>query len=129
MVAGLAVALLPFALRLWQYRRLTQRTPFDLPIMLLLAGAGLGAWVSPKGEASLESWLSLVAIICLYYTLVNYPRPRLLIKWGSVAGLLIACAIIVFTFSGSSYVSSPNWVNSWLFDVGASLPSLPQPGN
>jgi O-antigen ligase len=67
----LAVAVLPWALRLIRTGRLTRTTPFDALLILFLFLAGLAVWSAyDRQEAGPKFWLIAGGVI-LYYALVN----------------------------------------------------------
>lgn len=124
-----SLVLLPFVLRLIKYRRLTVSTPFDLPILLFLAGCAVGVWSSGNRYLSVRALLSAVTLSSMYYTVVNYRDHRCLLKWGFGIGLFAVVITAVLTFSQGPCGSPLNWTNSWAFDLAKALPGLPQPAN
>jgi hypothetical protein len=98
---GLAIALAPFPLRQIRHGYPSRRTPFDIPILLLLAGIIIGLSVSKDFALSLGALQSFLAVAAFYYSVINYPRPAALMKWGlgvAILGLVIAS---VFALAGS----------------------------
>lgn len=96
---GLAMAFLPFPLR-WVYQgRSRIRTPFDLPIVLLIAGALVGLIISPDWSISLGAFQCVLASSLFYYSWVSYPRIATLMKWlipiGISSVLLLAISSII----------------------------------
>jgi len=53
---GLVIALIPLGVRFWLKRRLIDRTPFDLPILLFLAGFLVGVLVAPDKTVALGAF-------------------------------------------------------------------------
>jgi hypothetical protein len=78
---GLALACLPFALRLAGSGSMRLRTPFDLPMVLLLTGALIGFCTSPDRTISLGALQSMVAFTLCYHSWVNHPRQATMLKW------------------------------------------------
>jgi hypothetical protein len=78
---GLALACLPFVLRLARNGSVRLRTPFDLPMVLLLTGALVGFCTSPDRSISLGALQSMVAFAICYYSWVNHSRQATLVKW------------------------------------------------
>lgn len=67
----LALAFLPWGLRLARTGRLTQTTPFDLLLILFLLLSGLAVWCAyDRQEAGSKFWLVAGGVI-LFYALVN----------------------------------------------------------
>jgi hypothetical protein len=67
----LALALLPWLARLALTRRLTRRTPFDLPLLLFLVTAGVGVWAAYDRQAAWPKFWLIVGGGLLFYALVN----------------------------------------------------------
>jgi O-Antigen ligase len=92
---GLALACLPFPLRLARSGIGSLRTPFDLPIVLLLAGAAVGFCVSDKRTISLGALQCMLAITLFYYSWVNSSRLADLIKWVIISFALVFLPLFV----------------------------------
>lgn len=91
-VIFLAAAFLPFLAR-WLCRgRLTVRTPFDIPIAVLLLAGLVGILAASDRSRAWQVYQTLLGWVLLYYSMVNSGKPRLV----SVGGLLLAGAIILF---------------------------------
>jgi putative inorganic carbon (HCO3(-)) transporter len=82
----LVVALAPWAIRLALTGQLGQRTPFDVPLALFLATAGLGVWVAYDRQAAWSKFWLIVGGIVLFYALVNARPPGVRRRW-LLAGL------------------------------------------
>jgi O-antigen ligase len=67
----LILALAPWALRLVWVGRPTQRTPFDLPLLLFLLIAGVGVWAAYDRQPAWSKFWLIVGGVLLYYALVN----------------------------------------------------------
>ncbi|MBI4302311.1 MAG: O-antigen ligase family protein, partial [Chloroflexi bacterium] len=107
-----------------QQRHISCRTPFDIPILLFLTGAVLGVFQATDRALSWGAFQTCLAAVMLYYTIVNYPRPHLLIGGGiAVTSLLAGIVTVVGFSSGMSPGSGANSLSSW---VASSLRVLPQ---
>jgi len=87
---GLGCACLPFALRLIRKRNVRLRTPFDIPMALLVIGALIGLCTSPDRTISLGAFQCILAISLFYYSWVSHESQPVLMKW------LIALVPVVF---------------------------------
>jgi hypothetical protein len=124
---GLAVAGIPFVLRRAWAGYLSRRTSFDLPIALLLGGALIGLWVSPDFSLSLGAFQSLLAVSLVYYSVVNYPRPALLLKWAlPLSALALAVATLLALSAGSVDSMYEEVFDSWPLTLAKELPQPPQ---
>ena len=93
---GLALAFLPFPLRLGRSGIRSIRTPFDLPIVLLLTGAVVGFCVSDNRTISLVALQCIFATTLFYYSWVNSSRLADVIKWVIISFALLFLTICVF---------------------------------
>lgn len=93
---GLVLACLPFPVRLARSGAASLRTPFDLPILLLLAGAVVGLCVSDNRTISLGALQCMLAITLFYYSWVNSPRLAHLIKCVIISFALVFLPVFVF---------------------------------
>ncbi len=69
-----------------------QRTPFDLPIILLLVAGLIGIYASADRGVSWGAYQSLLACVLLYYSFANCSRPKLLVIVAlplAVVGILV----------------------------------------
>jgi len=95
------VALLAIALA-WMSRwlargRLTVATPADAPLLVLVAMASIGWWVSPDRAASADALWRLWAGVALFYALANARPLRFLPAGAIVAGLALAALSLLGT--------------------------------
>lgn len=108
---GIGLACLPFLLRLLRREYPTQRTAFDIPLVLLMTGAVIGWYYSPERAISLGALQCMVATCLLCYSWVNYRHPaalmRGLVVFAPVA-LLVVLLFFVLDLSGPS--AQPNFV-------------------
>ncbi|MBN2098380.1 MAG: O-antigen ligase family protein [Dehalococcoidia bacterium] len=102
---GLALAFLPFPLRLARSGIGSLRTPFDLPIVLLLTGAVVGFCVSDNRTISLGALQCTVAVTLFYYSWVNSSRLANLIKWVIISFALVFIPVFVFSILDVSLIN------------------------
>jgi hypothetical protein len=125
--AGLAMGSLPLVIRLVSQGYKGVRTPFDLAIVLIIAGGLVGLLVSPVFELSLGAFQSLLAMTLFYYSIANYPRPVSVVKWGLLILFLSLIVATFFAISRGYYApASINWLSSWFFEVTEYAPKLPE---
>ena len=80
----LLIALVPWVARLAAGRFPFRRTPFDLPLAVFLAMAGIGVWAAYEpGAARAKLWMLLAAVL-VFYALAGQPQANL----KALAGLL-----------------------------------------
>lgn len=101
---GLALACVPFPLRLARSGVGSLRTPFDLPIVLLLTGALIGFCVSDNRAISLGTLQCMFAITLFYYSWVNFSRLANRMKWVVISLALVFLPIFVFAILDVSLV-------------------------
>ena len=108
---GLTLCFLPFPLRWARQGILRLRTPFDLPIALLIAGALMGLIVSPKLSLSLGVFQCILATSLFYYSWVNYHRLATLMKWLIPMSILSVLGLIIFAYVewNQSLASPDSW--------------------
>jgi hypothetical protein len=92
---GLALACLPFSLRLVRSGIMSLRTPFDLAIILVLAGAVVGFCVSDNRTISLGALQCIIAITLFYYSWVNSSRLANVIKQFMISLAVIFLIICI----------------------------------
>jgi hypothetical protein len=88
---GLALACLPYPLRFLRRKTVITRTPFDLPIAILLLGAFVGLCVSPERAMSLGAFQCLLAIVIAYYVLTSDEHPAF---WMKAMVLLVLAGFV-----------------------------------
>ncbi len=91
-VTGLLLAAVPFVAR-WAYRGyISQRTPFDLPLALVVLAGLIGVYAASDRSLAWSVLATLLAALLFYYSFVNYAYPGLLMKVGlpvaAVAGIV-----------------------------------------
>jgi hypothetical protein len=119
---GLAIAFASFPLRLMREGHLSQRTPFDIPLIILFAGVIVGVSVSDHLAVSLGALQTFLAMSALYYAIINHRRYVDLIKWGLgivVLGTVIGTVIILPLDLSSAYHFNLYYLGIWLAIVAA----------
>jgi hypothetical protein len=81
----LVLALLPWIIRFISTRRLTRRTPFDLPLALFLLTAALAVWAAYDREAAWSKFWLIVGAVLLFYAFVNALATPVKIRVGLLA--------------------------------------------
>jgi len=78
---SLAVMLCFWPIRWLALKRLTRRTPADLPIGLLIVMALVTCWVTAMPEITLSQVYRLLIGILLFYTIVNWADTLSRLRW------------------------------------------------
>ena len=115
------IAIIPWPLRFYITKRLTCRTPFDIPILILTAGMLLGFFLSPDQQLALSVLHTYLACVLFYYGIVNNSRARLR-YWVFILVLLslILLSLSVWVFAGGQ--GRHVVFNSWAYKLASSLP-------
>ncbi len=107
---GLALAFLPFPLRLVRSGTIRLRTSFDIPIALFLTGALIGFFTSPDRTISLGALQSILAFTLCYYSWVNYAHQATLIKWlVTVVPVVFLIVMLLFVLDLPKLATQPNF--------------------
>jgi hypothetical protein len=107
---GLGSACLPFAMRLIRKRTLRLRTPFDIPMALLVVGALIGLCTSPDRTISLGAFQCILAISLFYCSWVNHESQPVLMKWLIVlVPVAFLIVLLVFVLDLPQLASQPNF--------------------
>lgn len=85
----LILALFPWLLRFMWSKRLTRRTPFDLPLVLFLLTAALGVWSAYNRDAAWSKFWLIVGAVLLFYAFANARATPAAVR----AGILTALAV------------------------------------
>ena len=85
----LALAALSWPGRLARRGYLTARTPFDMPIALLLLGLLIGLYAAVDLQVGLQVVSSYMAAALLFYVVVNSTGTRFVMAWPALASLLL----------------------------------------
>ena len=118
------IAIIPLPLRFYITGRLTRRTPFDIPILILTVGMLLGFFLSPDHQLSLPVLHTYLACVLFYYGLVNNSDARLG-DWGFLAVFLSLILFFLSTlvFAGGS--GKHIVFNEWAYELASSLTGVP----
>jgi O-antigen ligase len=97
---GRAIMVIPLILRFWLERRFIQRTAFDVPIALFLAGAIIGLIVAPDRQIALGALATILASALIYYGITGNSGVDNRV-WLFTSGFicLLTIATIVWFFS------------------------------
>ncbi len=114
------IAIIPLPLRFYITGRLTRRTPFDIPILILTAGMLLGFFLSPDHQLRLTVMHTYLACVLFYYGIVNNSRARLG-YWVSIVVFLclILLVLTVWVFMGG--LGRRVMFNSWAYELASPL--------
>jgi len=114
------IAIIPLPLRFCITRRLTCRTPFDIPILILTAGMLLGFFLSPDPQLRLTVMHTYLACVLFYYGIVSNSRARLG-YWVSIVVFLclILLVLTVWVFMGG--LGKRVVFNSWAYELASPL--------
>ncbi len=119
---GLALGLAHFPVRLARYGYLTQRTPFDIPIVLFLISVIVGIVVSPDRWLSMGALQSFLVLTAVYYSVVNYPAPARVLKIGfpiAIVALLVFLILISMRMQADTLTKFPSGLGIGIFIVAA----------
>jgi len=97
----LVLALLPWLLRFISTRRLTRRTPFDLPLALFVLTAALAVWAAYDRETAWSKFWLIVGAVLLFYAFANARSTPAMVR----AGLLTAFAVGLSLF----FLATNDW--------------------
>ena len=114
------IAIIPLPLRFYITGRLTRRTPFDIPILILTVGMLLGFFLSPDHQLRLTVMHTYLACVLFYYGLVNNSDARLG-YWGFLAGFL---SLILFFLSALAFAGGSGshvMFNAWAYELASPL--------
>jgi len=107
---GLGSACLPFAIRLIRKRTLRLRTPFDIPMALLVIGALIGLCSSTDRTISLGAFQCILAISLFYCSWVNHESQPVLMKWLIVlVPVAFLIVLLVFVLDLPHLAAQPNF--------------------
>jgi hypothetical protein len=93
----LVLALAPWAARFLVMGRISQPTPFDLPLVLFLAAAALGVWAAYDREAAWSKFWLIVGGVCLFYAFVNAHPLAATVRVGFIALFAVGLALCFLT--------------------------------
>lgn len=97
----LAVALIPWGIRLAAGKFPVRRTAFDLPVVIFLLTAGIGVWAAYDRTAAWNKFWLIVAAVLLYYALATQQHRdlRMVVGFISICGAALA---VFYIFSPSA---------------------------
>ena len=119
----LVLALLPWLLRFISTRRLTQRTPFDLPLALFVLTAALAVWAAYDRETAWSKFWLIVGAVLLFYAFANARATPAMVR----VGLLTAFAVGLSLY----FLATNDWTLSQASDrdpFGTELAEVPATG-
>ena len=112
--AAIALILTIWAMRAWLARKISTRTPFDIPIILLLILLPFNLAISPNLFLSLPKIYGIILGIAFFYAIVNHissPRDlKLAIFLLALLGLAIAIAGLIGTDWAQSKIISASFL-------------------
>ncbi|MDM7999934.1 MAG: O-antigen ligase family protein [Dehalococcoidia bacterium] len=100
---GLALACVPFPIRVARSGIASLRTPFDIPVALLLVGAVVGYCTSDNRSISLGPLQCIVGVTLFYYSWVNSPGLARVIKWAVISIALVFLPIFLLVILDVSF--------------------------
>ena len=115
------IAIMPWPLRFCITRRLTCRTPFDIPILILTAGMLLGFFLSPDRQLSWSVLHTYLACVLFYYGIVNNSRARPG-YWGFIVVFLCLVLFFLSIWVFADGIGRPVVFNLWAYELASSLP-------
>jgi O-antigen ligase len=120
------IALIPWGLRLWRTGRLTNRTPFDLPILLFAVGMVIGFAVAPDRVVAQQGLHTYLACILIYYGIVNNGEAKIS-YWLSIVGaaclISLGLTILLFSQGWGRYF----FFNEWAYQLAQAIPKIDLP--
>ncbi len=123
---GMILAVFPLLVRLVLTGRLFIRTPFDLPILIFLAGSVAGLIVSPDRVVALGGLASTFASVVVYYGLANNQR-RGNRYWLTVGALVCAVTVGLSVWFFSEGTARLVVFNRWFFSLFKEFPKTGGP--
>jgi O-antigen ligase len=125
----LLLALLPWVLRLLARQPVIQRTPLDIPILLFVATALVGAWAAYDTNAGLTKLWMVLSAVLLYYALARQPRQNLWLVAGALSSLGALLALyFLLTHDWAAQPADLDVVNRLGLGWMSIRPSLPLAG-
>jgi O-antigen ligase len=125
----LFLVLVPWLLRIVWSRRLTQRTPFDLPVILFLLTAALGVYTAYGRETAWSKFWLIVGAVLLFYAFANARRTPATLRAGILT--VFAVGLSLYFLATNDWTSGQGEFGS-MASLGQSLqrfmPAVPGPG-
>lgn len=122
----LLLALLPWLLRLLARQPFLQRTPLDIPVLIFLATALVGAWAAYDTSAALSKLWMVLSAVLLYYALARQPRQNLWLIAGAVS--ILGALLALYFLLSHDWAAQPadlaliNQLGSGWMSIRPSLP-------
>jgi O-antigen ligase len=117
----IAIALIPWAVRLLAGLVPFRRTPIDWLVALFLVTAWVGYWAAYDREAAAgKAWLIVLAVL-LFYALAAQPQENL--EWVCALFYCIGLGVSIYFFLTQDFVALPrkvefvNRMGRWITDV------------
>jgi len=112
------IAIIPLPLRFYITGRLTRRTPFDIPILILTVGMLLGFFLSPDHQLSSPVLHTYLACVLFYYGLVNNgdARPG---YWGFIAVFLCLVLLLLSVWAFVGGQGRHVVFNTWAYELAS----------
>ncbi len=123
---SLLLALLPWLLRLLARQPFLQRTPLDIPVLIFLATALVGAWAAYDTSAALSKLWMVLSAVLLYYALARQPRQNLWLIAGAVS--ILGAFLALYFLLSHDWAAQPadlaliNRLGSGWMSIRPSLP-------
>jgi putative inorganic carbon (HCO3(-)) transporter len=118
--AGWAALALIWLARLWTTGSLTRRTPFDLPILILLVWLPISLGITTNWGLSLPKVNGLILSLAFFYAVVNHIRDRRDLAWSAFWLALIGLAVAAAGLVGT------DWAQGRLIALGPLYDRLPR---
>ncbi|MGD0780780.1 MAG: O-antigen ligase family protein [Dehalococcoidales bacterium] len=117
------IALIPWVLRFWHTKKLTERTPFDIPILIFTIGIIIGFFVSPNKDISWQGLHTYIASILVYYGIINNRNAKAN-YWLAIGGVIcfIFIGLTIFTFSQGD--NRLYFFNEWIYNLPKIFPKI-----
>ncbi len=115
LVAVVLIALV-WTARVWLKRKVTVRTPFDVPIVVILLMLPISLWVSPNWSLTLPKIYGIILSIAFFYAIVNHietPRGLMTARFWLV---LLCLAIAIAGLIGTDWVQGKIVSASFIYD-------------
>ena len=106
----LVLALFPWMLRIVRTGRLTQGTPFDLPLVLFLLTAALAVWAAYDRDAAWAKFWLIVGAVLLFYAFANARTAQATLRVWVVTGLAVGLSLY--------FLATNDWTR-WQTEAGA----------
>ena len=120
----LVLALLPWILRFIRTGRLTQRTPFDLPLFLFVLTAALAVWAAYDQEAAWAKFWLIAGGVLLFYSFANARSTPAIVRVGLLSVFAVALSFYFLATNDWTRLHSVSRIGQSLQKY---LPEVPGP--